>query len=576
MKIRFTLLLCANASEELSIKQLLANATTNGNDYLLPILDKGVLLAFSEPDKSLVDYEVRQEVTFSVLSPISNYLANLNSLPFSRFCGISESDERKYLHDHISEFKSLWNDNLDGYEPFIDSKRHRRGVIQGTIMLLIAFYHISKYQRQSYENEQFDEHLVELSSKLSDLENDSKNLLMQSQNILSIVQSYWCTVSGKFREIQAEVARQAIRSYISEVHYTLGQAIKNQVPSDPEATSYLTQICENLNTYHSNLCAYSVMKGLESSFRGFTTEIDAFGSTKIQIRMMISVPIYSQNQFAFKITSGNVGYYNNSIRNSVLLPKVSYLLRYNDTNFDRYTPIEIPCNTLNCSPTTLITEMTPNSCLKSILLSSPDVDDKCFTKPVTDHCSGIFLGPQGYLVCGTGLFTPLDESTPISISAPTVVPPGTMTCAGKQIHFHATLITEKRIILNQTSLILNPSDYSNFSDFEIIQNQIVSIQNDLIISVSNQTNISANFHQFRQKFSSGLSNMVIFSLLLTLLGLIYPIFKCSRFFFNLVYRCKTNKKNQSETSKRVVRFDKIEEFPFIPKNKSESSPNLVI
>ena len=576
MKIEIAFLLCVDASEELTIKKLLANATTNGNDYLLPILDKGLLLAFSEPDKYLVDYEVRQEVTFEILSPISNYLANLHSLPFARFCGITESDERKYLHDHISEFKSLWNDNLEGYEPFIDSTRRRRGVVQGTIMLLIAFYHISKYRRQSYEHEQFDEHLVELSSKLSDLESDSKNLLMQSQNILSIVQSYWCTVSDKFRDIQAEVARQAIRSYISEVHYTLGQAIKNQVPSDPEATSYLTQICENLNTHHPDFCAYSVMKGLQSSFRGLTTEVDTFGSIKIQIKMMISVPIYSQNQFVFKITSGNVGYYSDSTRNSLVLPRVSYLLKYNDTNFDRYTPIEIPCHELNCAPTTLITEMTPNSCLKSILLSSPDVSDKCFSKRVTDHCSGIFLGPQEYLVCGTGLFTPLDESTPISISAPTVVPPGTLTCAGKQIHFHPTLITGNRIILNQTSIIPNPSDYSNFSDFDLIQNQIINIQNDLIISASNQSNISSDLDIFRQTLSTGLSNMVLFSLLLTILGLIYPIYKCSRYFFNFVYRCKTNKKNQPDSSKRIVRFDKIEEFPFIPKNKSESSPNLVI
>ena len=44
------------------------------------------------------------------------------------------------------------------------------------------------------------------------------------------------------------------------------------------------------------------MKGLESSFRGFTTETDTFGSTKIQIRMVKKLQEY-KNRWRSLITA---------------------------------------------------------------------------------------------------------------------------------------------------------------------------------------------------------------------------------------------------------------------------------
>ena len=38
-----------------TIHDVFLNSSYNGNDYMMPILDKGVLLAFSEPDKFCVE-----------------------------------------------------------------------------------------------------------------------------------------------------------------------------------------------------------------------------------------------------------------------------------------------------------------------------------------------------------------------------------------------------------------------------------------------------------------------------------------------------------------------------------------
>lgn len=562
-----------------TIYEVFNNSTYSGNDYLMPILDKGVLLAFSEPDKFLIDYEVQKLVSFEVLGPASNYMANLHSSPFPRFCGVSEADERKYLHEHISNLNRLWNENLEGYESFIDdSSRHKRGVLQASIMLLIALYHYTKYQHQSYEHNQFDQHVIELSAKLSQLESDSTNLLMQSQNILSIVQSYWCSASQKFKEIKEEIAKQSIRSYISEVHATLGQAIKDQLPSDPEAINHLTGICENMNSNHYQYCKRSVIKGLKSSFRGFSTDSDSFSSTKIIIKMMVSFPIYSQNQFAYKITAGNVGYYNNSIRNNLLVPPVSYILRHNDTNFDRYTPVVIPCTDFNCPPTTLITELTPNSCLKGILFSLPETSDICYSKPVIDSCVGIFFGNDTFLVNGVGLFKPSDQTTPFNIEKPTLVSTGDFICTGKMITFRSAQISGSRVILNSTSSDFQPTSYSNYSDYDSLQEQIIDIHNDLTHSITNHTLLKKKFHNFRSS-SSGTSKLLLISLILTILGFLYPAVKLMQYFSKLIKSFKTNQIKRNQTRVKIspiIKFHRIDEYPFAKKmhSKAGSSPNL--
>lgn len=581
MRLINHLILLGSIHTQETIHDVFNNSSYTGNDYLMPILDKGVLLAFSEPDKYLIDYEVHKEISFEILGPSSNYMANLANFPFPRFCGVSESDERKYLHEHISELNRLWNENLEGYESFIDSSsRHKRGVLQATIMLLIAVYHYTKYQHQSYEHDQFDQHVVELSSKLSQLESDSSNLLMQSQNILSIVQSYWCSASQKFKEIKEEIAKQSIRSYISEVHNTLGQAIKDQLPSDPEAINHLTGICENLNFNHPEFCKRSVIKGLKSSFRGFNTASDTFSSTKIIIKMMVSFPIYSQNQFAFKITAGNVGYYDNSIRNNLLVPPVSYTLRHNDTNIDRFTPVVIPCTDFNCPPTTLITELTPNSCLKGILFSLPNTSDYCYSKPATDSCVGIYYGDDTFLVNGAGLYKPSDQTTPFNIEKPTLVPPGILTCPGKQVYFRSVEISGSRTIINLTSSDFQPTLYSNYSDYDSLQEQIIDIHNDLSDSLTNHTILRKKFNNFRKSTSSGMSKILLISLILTVLGFIYPAVKIMLYFLNVFKNFKTNhvKSNQSRVKiSPIIKFHKIDEYPFANKmhSKAGSSPNLI-
>ena len=182
MRFEYILLRIASANEVMNnfnLHDFIRDPKFNGTEFIYPQPEHGLMIAFAPVDHYLIDYDIQKQVTFTILSPMSNYLSNLAGLPFSRFCGMSPSDEQKYLQSHIDALNKIWQENIDGYEDFINnSGRHRRGVVQFALMTLIALYHISKYRQANYEQSQFDEHLVELSSKLSSLDSTTANLLL--------------------------------------------------------------------------------------------------------------------------------------------------------------------------------------------------------------------------------------------------------------------------------------------------------------------------------------------------------------------------------------------------------------
>ena len=128
---------------------------------------------------------------------------------------------------------------------------------------------------------------------------------------------------------------------------------------------------------------------------------------------------------------------------------------------------------------------------------------------MTNHCSGIYVGNDQYFVNGQGLFTPSAElSPPITISKPTIVSSGTLTCKGKAIKFQANKKAGNITILLQNTSYLQVSTSSNFSELESITNRVeqlsLDINHTLITRSENQkyfTNLQNHISDIQSSFT---------------------------------------------------------------------------
>ena len=564
------LLMVRVQTQNLTLEEFLSNQTLHEGDYILPLTTHGLVFEFSPPDHVIYDHEITTDITFQIMSPISSYLHNLHHNPYSRFCGVSEKDERRYLHSHISGINQLWMQQIEGYESFItDSHRHTRSVLQIGLMMILGLYHVSKYLRKSRDATEFDAHLTEMADKLSQLATDNNNILLQTTEILHLVQDYFCSTVDKFKTLHEQYAKSMVHNYLTQVHLTLQRAINNLLPNDPEAIQYLTSVCEDMNTHHPELCKFVTLRGLKSVFKGFSTSEDSFGSIRILINMAVKIPIFSANQFTTKISIGNLGYYNQTDRVSLELPRTAYLFQFNDTIHSTHSPVSLTCSEFGCPAVSSILDLTPQKCLEGILLASKnDTEKYCKISPMTNHCSGIYVGNDQYFINGQGLFTESDElSPPVTISKPTIVPPGVFTCKGKFINFQANKRAGNITILKQDASFLQVSTSSNISELESISNRVDELSIDL-----NQTLITRSENQIYfsdlQKHISDIHTSVetnfIVGLIISFLSILLTIviYLMPKFLI-LIKRIKSNKAiNPVPPPRRDIRFDKIEEFPF--------------
>ena len=566
-----------------TLHDYLTNQTLHQREFILPLIDQGLVLEFTEPDMVVIDHEITTQVTFEILSPISSYLHNLAQLPFSRFCGITEKEEQKYLHMHIESIKNYWFEQIDGYTDYItNTYRHNRSVINMGVMMILGIYHISKFIKKSREGTEFNHHLAELSDKLVQLATGTNNLLLQTTEILHVVQDYFCATADTFKQLKETTAKLMVHNYVSKVHSTLQRAINNLLPSDPEANQYLTNVCEDLNDHHKHLCPYVTMRGLKSIFKGFTTAEDAFGSVKIIIHMAVSFPIFSSNQFSSKISIGNIGYYNQSDRISLSLPRTAYLFKRNDTVFDTFTPVSNNCDDYFCPPVISALDLEDEICLKGILTTSNDLTETyCKILPMKNICSGIYVGNHEFLVNGNGLYKAQSNSNPIQIRTPTLVPPGTFTCQGKLIKFRAPEGAKGISILSHDSYFINASRHSEQSEYQKIHAKVITISknlNETIISHQNYTSDVSNLQSGFNHLAHGVSARFIIGLSVSLISILFTIGCATPTFLNLIKRLKSNKMiPPTPQPARIVRFDELESYPFDPKSlpkKSKSTPHL--
>ena len=553
----------------LTLNDFLSNQTLHENNYILPLTAHGLVFEFGQPDHVIYDHEITTDLTFQILSPISSYLHNLHSNPFSRFCGVSEKDERKYLHSHISGINDLWLKQIEGYESFMtDSHRHTRSVLQIGLMMILGIYHVSKYLRKSKDATEFDAHLTEMADKLAQLADNNNNILLQTTEILHLVQDYFCSTVDQFKTLHEQYAKSMVHNYLTQVHLTLQRAINNLLPNDPEAIQYLTTVCEDMNTHHPEKCKFVTLRGLKSVFKGFSTSQDSFGSVRILINMAVRIPIFSANQFTTKISIGNLGYFNQTDRVALELPHTAYLFKFNDTIHTTHSPVSLACSDFTCPSVSSIMELTPQKCLEGILASSKnDTEKYCKISPMTNHCSGIYVGNDQFLINGVGLYTPSVElSPPITISKPTLVSQGMFTCQGKFINFKTHKRAENITILTSDASFLKVSTSSNISELESISERVselsVDINQTLITQSKNQNYFSdlqktiSDVHKnVETNFIVGLIISVV-SILLTIA--IYTLPK----FLMLIKRIKSSHTMNPVPPRRDIRFDKIEEFPF--------------
>ena len=566
------LLMVRVQAHNLTLNEFLLNKTLHDDDYILPLTTHGLVLEFSSPDHVVYDHEITTDITFQVLSPISSYMHNLHNNPFSRFCGVSEKDEKRYLHKHVAGINQLWLNQIEGYEAFIsDTHRHTRSVLQIGLMMILGMYHVTKFLRSQRDATEFDAHLTEMADKLAQLATDNNNILLQTTEILHVVQDYFCSTVDQFKTLHEQYAKSMVHNYLAQVHLTLQRAINNLLPNDPEAIQYLTSVCEDMNINHPRLCKFAALRGLKSVFKGFSTSEDSFGSVRILINMAVRIPIFSANQFSTKISIGNLGYFNHTDRVALELPRTAYLFDINDTIHTTNSPVSLACSDFACPAASSILDLTPQKCLEGILLASPtDTERNCKISPMTNHCSGIYVGNDQYFVNGQGLFTPSAElSPPITIAKPTIVSSGVLTCKGKSIKFQANKKAGNITILLQNTSYLKVSTSSNFSELESITNRVEQLSFDInhtLITRSEDQKYFSNLKNHISDIQTSVESNFIVGLILSALSilltiLIYTLPKLLILIKRIQYK---NAVNPIPPPRRDIRFDRIEEFPFDP------------
>ena len=504
-----------------------------------------------------------------IVSPISLYLKNMNNLPsdLTRFCDISENNQVKFLQTHINTINSLWTQEIQDYQSLMSSGKQKRAVIQGVLTLLLMTYHISKFFIARHDQDQYRQTIDELTSKIDNLSNTNKLILMASEDILDLQQKYFCDSAKKFGKVQDALAKKLVQDYIRHARTTIENAINNKLPLTSDVNQQLTSLCEALNE-NSNLCSIAILRGMTNTFRGLSTTTDDFGSSIIHVHTTIEIPIFSNNQFVSRLSIGNIGFYQNNQRKRLDLPSTAYVLNFTDPNLPDNTPMVTDCFNLNCPPTSQIDTLQPNLCLGALItLNSTKVANHCRLIDMPDNCIGLHLKSNTFMIGGTGIYTPTDTNLPATISKPTIVHAGSLVCPGKSITFKDYNNNQKLLTID-----LNLS-FKNFTTFDVDTDQIDQIFSNItylhsqLSNISETQNVSFEINNLETTLQSRFyvtTGISLFSILLTLIASIPLIQKMKHLLCN-------SKKRQN----RIVTFadpELLVPLKFDPRVKS--TPNL--
>ena len=509
---------------DLLTKAIRNPSAMNADRIVIPFLPNGISVAVETSNHYLIDHYIHVPLQMDIVSPISLYLKNMNNLPpdLVRFCDISEGNQAKFLQSHINSINSLWTQEIEGYESFMTSGKHKRAVIQGLLTIILMTYHISNYFIARHDHDQYQKTIDDLTSKIHNLSDSNRLILMGTEDILSLTQSYFCDSAKKFSKVQDTLAKQLVKDYIHHARLTIENAINNRLPLTSDVNHQLTSLCEALNEQNAHLCSIAIIRGMTSSFHGLSTTVDDFGSSIIHIHTSLQVPIFAYNQFVSRLNIGNIGFYVNDKRKKLDLPQSAFILNHTDLNLPENTPMITDCDHINCKPISQIDTLTPNLCLGALItLNSTKVATNCRLIDMPDTCIGLHLKSNTFMISGSGIFTPTDTNLPATISKPTMVSGGNFVCPGKSITFKDYDQKQKLLTID---LNLN---FQNFKTLDVKIDQIDQIYSNItflsnqLSNLSETQNVSFEINNLeatlenRFYLTTGIS---VFSILLTLLA----------------------------------------------------------
>ena len=544
-------------------------AEINADRVIIPILPNGISVSIDMADHYLVDHFIHVPVEFEIISPVALYMQNMNELPpdLPRFCEIPETQQVKHLQTHINIINQIWTNEIDDYQSFLSGGKHKRAVVQGILTVLLITYHATKFFTAKHDKNLYESTINELTSRVNDLSNSNRLVLMASQEILDLQQQYFCASSKKFSKVQNDLARKLVKDYINQARLLIENSINNQLPISRDVNNEIKSLCEALNDHNAHLCSEIIFRGMKSTFRGLSTTNDKFGTAIIKIHSIIDIPVFSTNQFVSRLAIGNIGFYVNNQRKKVNLPTHAYILNHTDINYPPNTPmIANDCNYLGCPPLSPISNLTPDLCFGAIIsLNATLVEKNCHLIDVSDSCVGLHVNHDSFMIVGTGIYTPVDTNLPVTIEKPTIVSKGQFVCPGKVINFRDS-INDQSVITLDLNL-----HFHNFSNQEAYPDQIdqlftnLTSLSDQISYLSNSSNLTNQIENLEINsksyflYSTGISCL---SLALTVLAS-YPLIQ--KFY---KFLCNSHKK-------KVVKFADPELLkPLRFDARVKSTPNL--
>ena len=507
---------------------LLTKAIRNPSDIkadktIIPISSNGITLGVDRSDHFLINHYIKVPLKMQIVSPVSLYLKHMNELPsdLKRFCDISESHQVKYLQTHINLINSIWSREIESYESFMYSGKHKRAVIQGILTIILMTYHISKFYADKHDKNLYSSTIDELTSKITDLSDTNKLILLATEEILDLQQRYWCDSANKFSKTQEHLANQLVKDYIRQAKNTIENSINNQLPLSSDVNQEIQTICELLNDQNHHLCSTIILRGMTNTFQGLSTSADDFGSAIIHIHTLLEVPIFSQNQFVSRLSIGNIGFYVGGQRKKLDLPPYAYILNYTDSNLPENTPMVPDCYHHTCPPLSQIDTLQSDLCLGALItLNSTKVSKSCRLIDMPDSCIGLHVKSNTFLINGRGIYTPKDTKIPTTISRPTIVQGGEFVCPGKSISFKDYNDNQKLLTLD-----LDLS-FQNFSSFDVDYDQIDQMFDNITflsqkLSNLSETNVSLQIHELERTLNEGFyisTGISLLSILLTMLA----------------------------------------------------------